>query len=121
MARQFGIVILLLVSYLTPAMACVVSDAQMNAQERACCQTMSEQCGQTDMAAGHSCCQKVPASNGEKVLPTTTAAFHPIVTAIVYVGLFDLLTPAVNATQWVRRPDYSPPESPPASVSVLRL
>jgi hypothetical protein len=31
--RQLSIVVLLLVSYLTPAMACMVSDVQMNAEE----------------------------------------------------------------------------------------
>ena len=40
--RQLGVVVFLLVSYLTPAMACMVSDVQMSAEERACCRANEE-------------------------------------------------------------------------------
>src|SRR2546430_2077671 len=35
--RQFGVLVLLLVSCLAPAMACMVPNAAMSTQERACC------------------------------------------------------------------------------------
>ncbi|MEO6909782.1 MAG: hypothetical protein ABI158_02520 [Edaphobacter sp.] len=119
--RHFGVVILLLASYLTPAMACVVSNAQMNAQERACCRTMSKKCGQVDMPASHGCCHKTLSSNHANALYTKTTTFHPAVTAVVSIALSELLAPATSATEWVDRPDYSPPESPPSSVLILRI
>jgi hypothetical protein len=61
-ARQFGIVILFLVSYLAPAIACMASNVPMNAEERACCRAMKNQCEQMGMAASHGCCQKTPLS-----------------------------------------------------------
>ena len=119
--RQFGVLALLLVTCLAPAMACMVPDAQMSAQERACCRTMSSQCGQTEMPASHGCCQKTPASLHNNALDTKTVTFHPVTAAFVYLAVFDSLTQTPIAAEWVERPDYSPPQSPPSSVSILRI
>jgi len=43
--RQFGVLVLLLVSCLAPAMACMVPNAEMSTQERTCCRMMKNQCG----------------------------------------------------------------------------
>ena len=119
--RQFGVLVLL-VTCLAPAMACMVPDAQMNAQERVCCRTMGNQCGRTDMPPSHGCCQKAPASLlHDNALDTKTIAFHPVATAAVYLGISELPTLVSIPTGWVERPDYSPPQSPPSSVSVLRI
>ena len=119
--RQFGVLVLLLVTCLAPAMACMVPDAQMSAQERACCRTMSSQCGQTEMPSSHGCCQKTPASIHDNALDTKTVAFHPVAAAVVYLAVSELLTPTSTAAEWVERPDCSPPQSPPSSVSILRI
>jgi hypothetical protein len=58
--RQFSVLVLLLVSCVAPAMACMVPDAQMNPQDRACCRVMNSQCGQMEMPASHGCCHKTP-------------------------------------------------------------
>jgi hypothetical protein len=47
--RQFGVLVLLLVSCVAPAMACMVPNAEMSLQERACCRMMKNQCGQMAM------------------------------------------------------------------------
>jgi hypothetical protein len=118
--RQFGVVVLLLVSCLAPAMACMVPDAQMSAQERACCRTMSSQCGQVEMPASHGCCQKAPPSAHDNALNTKAAAFHPTVVSVIRLAAFEV-NPASSVTGWVERPDYSPPKSPPATISILRI
>jgi hypothetical protein len=46
--RQIGVLVLLLVSCLAPAMACMIPNAEMSAQERVCCRMMKNQCGQMD-------------------------------------------------------------------------
>ncbi|MEO6815326.1 MAG: hypothetical protein ABI177_01390 [Edaphobacter sp.] len=119
--HQFGVLVLLLVTGLAPAMACMVPDAQMSAQERACCHTMSSQCGQMEMPASHGCCQKTPASIHDNALDTKTVVFHPVVVAAVYLAVFNLLALAPIAAEWVERLDFSPPQSPPSSVSILRI
>ena len=120
-ARQFGFVILLLVSYLTPAMACMVSNVQMNAVERACCQAMKNECEQRGMPASHGCCQKAPKSAQENALDTKAVTHHPIAVAVVWLSAAELLNPNPVATGRGEYADYSPSQSPPSSISILRI
>lgn len=120
-ARQFGIVILLLVSYLTPAMACMVSNVPMNAEERACCRAMKNQCEQTGMPASHGCCQKTLLSAHDNALATKAIAYHPIVITTVWLLASESLKPTSGVAGWVEHTDYSPPQSPHSSISVLRI
>lgn len=119
--RQLGIVILLLVSYLTPAMACMVSNVQMNAEERACCRAMKNQCEQMGMSASHGCCQKTPQSSRDNALATKAITYHPGAVVVVWLAVSDWFRPVLVATGLVEHPSYSPPESPPGSISVLRI
>ncbi len=119
--RQFGVLILLLLSCLAPAMACMVPHAEMNTEERACCRTMKNQCGQLEMPASHGCCQKTPTSVHDNALDTKAVIFHPIVVRIIWLAAFELENPATAVAGWLERPDYSPPKSPPATVSILRI
>jgi hypothetical protein len=119
--RQFGVLVLLLVSCLAPAMACMVPNAEMSAQERACCRMMKNQCGQVEMPASHGCCQKIPPSVRDSALVTKAVTFHPAVVAVMGLAISELANPVSAATGWVEHPDYSPPKSPAATISVLRI
>jgi hypothetical protein len=119
--RQFAVLILLLVSCLAPAMACMVPNAQMSTQERACCRVMKSQCGQMEMPASHGCCHKTPPGVHDNALDTKTVTFHPVVASILWLAAFELVNPTSAVTGWVERPDYSPPKSPPATISILRI
>jgi hypothetical protein len=119
--RQFGVLVLLLVTSLAPAMACMVPDAQMSAQERACCRTMNSQCGQTEMPTSRGCCQKTPASLYDHALGTKAVAFHPVIIPAIWLTVSELANPFTVVSSWAERPDYSPPKSPPSTVSILRI
>jgi hypothetical protein len=119
--RQFGVLVLLLVSCLAPALACMVPDAQMNTEERACCRMMKNQCGQMEMPASHGCCQKTPASVRDNALDTKAVTFHPVVVSIIWLTTAELLNPSSAVTGWVGHSDYSPPKSPPSAISILRI
>ena len=119
--RQFGVLVLLLVSCLAPAMACMVPDAQMSAQERACCQMMKDQCGQVEMSASHGCCQKTPQSIHINALDTKMVTFHPVVVLVIWQTAAELLNPTTVVAEWIDRPEYSPPKSPPTAISILRI
>jgi hypothetical protein len=119
--RQFAVLVLLLVSCLAPAMACMVPNAQMSTQERACCRVMKSQCGQMEMPASHGCCDKTPPSVHDNALDTKTVTFYPVVASILWLAAFELVNPTSAVTGWVERPDYSPPKSPPATISILRI
>lgn len=119
--RQFGIVMLLLVSYLTPAMACMVSDVQMNADERACCRAMNSQCGQMEMSASHGCCQKAPKSAQDNALDTKVVTHHPVAATVIWLTAAESLNLRAFTTASLEHLDSSPPQPPPSSVSVLRI
>jgi hypothetical protein len=119
--RQFGIVILFLASYLTPAMACMVSAVEMNAEERVCCQAMQNQCEQMGMPASHGCCQKAPHSILDNALATKAVTYHPVAVAAIWLTASEWLYPTPIAAGTVECADSSPPQSPPNSISVLRI
>jgi hypothetical protein len=120
--RQFGVLVLLLVSCLAPAMACVVSSTEMNTEERACCRMMKNQCGQMDgMPASHGCCQKTAPSVHDNALDTKVVTFHPVVAPVIWLAAFDLVNPTTTVIGWVEHPAYSPPQSPPTTISILRI
>jgi hypothetical protein len=120
--RQFGAILLLLVSWVAPAMACMAPDAEMTTEERVCCRMMRNQCGQMmEMPASHDCCKKAPKTISEAVIKTKTIAFHPLTFAVVFVSSFDLLAPHSAITGWLQRPEHSPPKAPPSSITILRI
>ena len=121
MFRQLGIVALLLVSYLTPAMACVISSVQMNATGRACCRVMQSQCDKMSMPASHGCCQKTSMSAHENALITKAVSDQQLAASAAYAVAPAWFQPAPIATGWVEHADVSPPQSPPHSISVLRI
>jgi hypothetical protein len=119
--RQFRVLVLLLVTCLTPAMACMIPNAQMSPQERACCHTMKNQCGQMEMPPSHGCCQKTPPSIHDNALVTKIVTFHPVALTVIWLTASELLNPNSAVIARVEHADYSPPKSPPSTVSILRI
>jgi hypothetical protein len=119
--RQFGVLVLLLVSCVAPAMACMVPDGAMSAQERACCRMMKNQCGQMQMPALHGCCQMTAPGVHDNALDTKVTNFHPVAAPIIWLAAFELVNSASSVTGWVEHFDDSPPQSPPSTISILRI
>src|SRR5260370_35467615 len=119
--RQFGVLVLLLASWLTPAMAWMIPGAQMSTEERACCRMMQNQCGQMGMPASHGCCQKTPPNVYDNALDTKAAALHPVAIGVIGLTSYEFVNPASSVTGWVEHHDYSPTKSPPSTISILRI
>jgi len=119
--RQFCVLVLLLVSCLAPAMACMVPNAAMNTQERACCRMMKNQCGQMEMPASHGCCQKTPLGVHDNALDTKATNLHPVAAPVVWLAPFELVNSTSSVAGWVGHSDDSPPNSPPSTISILRI
>lgn len=119
--RQCGVLVLLLVSCVAPAMACMIPDAQMNAEERACCRMMKSQCGQMEMPASHGCCQKTSLGIRDNALDTKMTNFHPAAAPVVWLAAFELVNSTSSVAGWVEHPDNSPPKSPPTTIAILRI
>lgn len=119
--RQFGVVVVLLASCLTPAMACMIPGAQMTTEERACCRMMQNQCGQMEVPASHGCCQKTPPNTYDNALDRKAVVLHSIAITVAWIASPELLNPTSSVIGWVEHGDYSPPQSPPSTISILRI
>jgi hypothetical protein len=122
--RQFGklgVLLLLLVSYVAPAMACVFPDTNMTQQERACCLSMKNDCGQMQMPPSHGCCQKLPSSAHLQMVQVKPTDVHPITVAIVWLTAIRFLYPSLVPSEGMLRTVRAEPESPPRSITVLRI
>jgi len=119
--RKFGAVVLLMVSFLTPTMACAVADSPMTVEERACCQTMKSQCGQKGMPASHGCCQRMPANIYDNALATKATAVPPVAITAIWLTASEFLNPTPAVSVWTGHLDYGPPKPPPSAISILRI
>ncbi len=111
----------LLLTCATPVMACMIPDAQMSAQERACCRMMNSQCGQTGMSGMPDCCGKGPA-NLQAAALRPSASFYNVRTVFLTSSVLDaLLTPGFTSLGWITLPDRSPPLRSKPTNSPLRI
>jgi hypothetical protein len=120
LARQIGLLALLLISYVAPAMACMRVNAQMTAPERACCRMMKGQCGGMEMPASYGCCHKTVSTPGDHALLAAAAALHSVMDVGVLFAT-TILPADVKSAIWIQAPQHSPPKSPHLRVSILRV
>ena len=118
--RQFGAILLLLVSCVAPAMACMAPDAQMTIEERACCRMMKSQCGQMEMSTSNDCCKK-PLKSLQNVALKPDISFNPAALAAMDVSFLDKLIPESWSSGRIQRPEHSPPTFPPSAIAILRI
>ena len=102
-------------------MACMLPGIQMTAQERACCRMMQGDCGHMQMQAGNDCCQKVPQSTDMNAIGRTAPAIHPIMVVSLCLATWNMAPSRLLLAGGVAHPDASPPKSPPAAISILRI
>jgi hypothetical protein len=120
--RQFGAWVVLLVSGLTPAMACMVPDAQLTPEERACCRMMHHQCdGQMDMAGSGSCCKTTDASVLAGTCVEKSFNLYNDSVSLCAVKAPEVPAPIAHVAWALGYSGYSPPQSPPSTISVLRI
>lgn len=93
----------------------------MTASERACCRMMKNHCGDMEMSASHSCCQKDLTSAQDHALQPKAVALHPVVVFVLSFLATEGWNGDVAVASWIDDPQYLPPESPPSSVTILRV
>jgi hypothetical protein len=118
--RQLG-VLLLLLSFIAPGMACALPSAEMTAPERACCRMMKNDCGQMEMSATQGCCRKLANSSDQKAIQVRPAAFHPASVAVMWLAAWELTYRPPIHRDWIRHPEAPASESPPGNITVLRI
>ena len=114
---QFVAVLMALTFSALPAVACMVPDWQMTAEEQMCCEKMAHSCEVAAMPGSHSCCQH-PASQ-DAANPSRVQADRFELTVEPLTALVLALAPPVF--QGSCSTFESPPEDPPPTVSILRI
>lgn len=117
--RKFGVVMLAMLTFGLPAMACLSPEDQMTQQERECCKRMAAMCGRGAMPASHSCCKTIIRPGKDAVVEKTQPAI-PALDVVIVEDVFDSaqVLAAVAMTSLITP---SPPESPPSAIPVLRI
>ncbi len=118
--RKFGALLLLLVSFVAPAVACMAPNVEMTAEERLCCR-MNSDCTQMDMSASHGCCDQVLGTLHDSALRSEYLSLHPVFAFAIWVASFDLFPPHDAMSGWFQRPEHSPPKPLPSIIFSFRV
>ncbi len=120
--RQFAFMLAMILPLLMPNMACALPGVHLTPAERACCRQMKEQCGSMEMPASHSCCGKeLPAMTQWSAVQAPPAHVHLGLSATANLSLIALLQIPANLQGDAPRQSHMLPQSPPATISVLRI
>jgi hypothetical protein len=103
-----------------PLMACLAPNAQLTEEEKACCRDMAGECSGMEMAADHSCCQKIVPSPKD-ALVKQLAAIDDAAAAAAAIAAQGTLSPAVPEQSRDLPADRHPPPITPSSRAVLRI
>lgn len=116
--KLLGTVLLAVLVFGTPMMACLSPDAQLTPEERKCCQQMGSMCGRSGMPSSHSCCKTV-------VRPIDDANATKAISTVPFIAIEAFPTAITAELPRLLSPDpqsfESPPESPPAQITILRI
>jgi len=119
-----GVSMLSLLLLATPVMACLIPAASMTAAERECCKRMAGECGRVGMPHSHPCCQTTTAPDHFAPMKTSSSVNSvQLALAVTYAPQQTFLAPTLHESDlapWATD-IHSPPISPPASISILRI
>src|SRR6185312_11313282 len=119
--RHFALIFAVCLPLLAPAMACSIPGVRMTRAEMACCKHMTAECGNAAMPVSHGCCHKdLPVLGHFKGVPTSSAHLMSVGNT---AGFGVAPTVHLIALHRSSAPQHetSPPQSPPAAISVLRI
>ncbi len=103
-------------------MACMLPGAQMTPKELACCRMMQHDCGHMQMPAGQDCCRTAPQVSNDNALASETSSPPPVAFFVCDAATRQISRLPILMASAVAHPGGSPPpESPPSTVSILRV
>jgi hypothetical protein len=104
--------------FATPMMACVMEAASLTITEAACCQAMKGDCHSSVGPASHKCCRTIT-TVPDASKPTRSVDVAQAQVAVMIVSAIGPARATTNAPTFSS--DSSPPGSPPALHSTLRI
>ena len=117
---KIAVLVMAVSVWASPLMACMLPDALLTDEERECCKSMNDDCGQMDMPSSHSCCKVVVRQSDSYLINSRFPTIHPAPAVMLLV--VDVSPSPANAMV-TRSPfhGHSPPLSPPDTISILRI
>lgn len=123
--RKAGVVTLALMLSAAPTMACLLPWATLTSAEHECCKQMAGQCGKAGMPSSHSCCQRLAGPDGTFVEAQSPQMGNELAGVAVHLVPATIRPLAVLSNHFAKFDWFDglhgPPESPPASATVLRI
>ncbi|HXE90767.1 MAG TPA: hypothetical protein VNK82_07385 [Terriglobales bacterium] len=102
--------------------ACLFPLAELTAAEQECCRVMPADCGESSMPETHSCCRTTAKSNTVVFAPAKSFTVPPpleLASPVAAAAVTPRMFPA--AAHDIFSSIHAPPESPPGSITVLRI
>ncbi len=116
-ASQFVSIALSIIVVALPLLACLTSFAEMSPEQRECCEKMAGRCEMSVMPSSHSCCQHPVSPH-----TATTSRMQSSDFGLAITMLAEAPSPFARPMIGIAVSTFgSPPESPPQSVTVLRI
>ena len=123
LATKIAVSALALLLAALPVTACAVPGAVMTAAERNCCKRMANQCGHSDMAKSHGCCQIQTAPNDFHALKASFSQLdHSLIDLHVQPAALQTIADShLIFTTNTTSPTHSPPGLVSSASTVLRI
>ncbi|HTD21615.1 MAG TPA: hypothetical protein VK738_03120 [Terriglobales bacterium] len=123
--KQVGKVVVLfslLSVFAAPLMACLLPNGIATTEERECCRKMAERCEAMGMPSSHSCCRTTVWESNPYLASSrvSVSTQHQVISADLPIAHTFFLLTHVSRIQWLSN-THAPPESPPETISILRI
>lgn len=118
---KLAVVALVVSLWASPLMACMLPDALLTVEERECCKSMANDCGQMDMPTSHSCCKVVVRQADSYLVNSRFPTAHSVVGVTLPVTTTKSALPLSLPQANTGFAGHSPPVSPPETTSILRI
>lgn len=118
---KLAVVALVVSLWASPLMACMLPDALLTVEERECCKSMANDCGQMDMPTSHSCCKVVVRQADSCVVNSRFPTVQSLVDVTLPVTTTKSALPLSPPQANTAFAGHSPPVSPPETASILRI
>jgi hypothetical protein len=118
---KLAVLVLVVSVWASPAVACMLPDADLTGEERECCKSMADDCGRMAMPASHSCCKVVVRQADAYLINSRFPNVHSVSSVTLFVSTIEHSLPPTLLQANTMFDGHLPPASPPETISILRI
>jgi|SRR5579872_1100537 len=118
---KFLVIGLIAMMFAVPVMACLLPNAALSPQEKACCREMAGQCGDMGMSSSHSCCKSTVGNTALFITTSHTAVEYDFNAVSLVVSGPVVIQPQLVSPIGGLAQTHSPPVPFSENTSILRI